>query len=105
MARKSFAEEINRYQLLVSGLMKNESELSLPIPASEFEQLVTDLVAEDRKQEDLKAQTQQSTERLNNLMKEIKEKSSRITSAIYAQYGKKSEKLEEFGIKPHKSRR
>ncbi len=37
------------------------------------------------------------------LLKELEGQSARITSAIYAQYGKKAEKLEEFGLKPWRS--
>ena len=51
----------------------------------------------------LKAKTQQSTERLNKLMKELRAKSARIISAIHSKYGKRSEKLEEFGLKPWRS--
>ncbi|MDY6934031.1 MAG: hypothetical protein SVZ03_07400 [Spirochaetota bacterium] len=105
MAKRSFAEEINSIQLMIAGMRKNESELSLPISIADFEQLVSDALAEDRRQEELKAETQQSTERLNKIMKGLKEKTSRITSAIYGQYGKKSEKLEDFGIKPWKTGR
>ncbi len=103
MTKKAFAEEINRYQILVSGLKKNETELSLPVKVSEFDKLVADAVAEDRVQEELKAKTQQSTERLKKLMKDLNETSARIVSAVYAQYGKKAEKLEEFGLKPWQS--
>ena len=103
MPKRAFAEEINSYQLLASGLKKNEKELHLPVKTPEFEKLTSDAVAEDRVQEELKAKTQQSTERLNKLLKELKEKSARIYSGLYAQYGKKSEKLEEFGIKPWKT--
>lgn len=54
-------------------------------------------------QEELKAKTQQSTERLKKLMKDLNGTSARIVSAVYAQYGKKAEKLEEFGLKPWQS--
>ncbi|MDY6934284.1 MAG: hypothetical protein SVZ03_08700 [Spirochaetota bacterium] len=102
MAKRSFADIINQYQILISGLKKNENELSLPIAIPDFEEHVSDAVEKDRQQEDLKAQLQQSTEQLTNLIKDLKEESSRLTSAIYSYYGKKSEKLEEFGIKPWK---
>ena len=103
MPKKAFAEKINSYQFLISGLKKNEKELSLPVKVAEFEKLVSDAVAEDRIQEELKAKTQQSTERLKKLLKDLEGMAARIVSAVYARYGKRSEKLEEFGLKPWRS--
>ena len=105
MAKRSYAELINIWDVLISGLKKNEKELSIPVKTADFEKAVNDARAEDKIQEELKAKTQQSTERLNKLLKDLKEKSARIVSGIHAQYGKKAEKLEEFGLKPFKSGR
>jgi Skp family chaperone for outer membrane proteins len=105
MGKSAYAELINRWDILISGLKKNEKELNLPVKTSDFEKLVNDARSEDKIQEDFKAKTQQSTERLNKLLKDLKEKSARIVSGVHAQYGKRAEKLEEFGLKPLKSGR
>ncbi|MBI4727549.1 hypothetical protein HY768_10110 [candidate division TA06 bacterium] len=90
---------------MLSGLKKNEKELALPVKIAEFAKLLDDARAEDKVQEELKAKTQESTVRLNKLMKDLKDNSARIISSLQGQYGKKNEKLEEFGIKPLKSGR
>ncbi|MEW6556872.1 MAG: hypothetical protein AB1349_05890 [Elusimicrobiota bacterium] len=100
MGKSAYAERINRYEVLISGLKKNEKELNLPVKTAEFEKLVSDAKAQDKLQEELKAKQQQATERFNALMNDLKEKSARLVSGIHAQYGKKAEKLEEFGLKP-----
>ena len=103
MPKRAFAEEINDYQLLLAGLKKNQKELSLAVRIPDFDKMVGDAVEENKVQEELKAKTQQSTQRLNKIVAGLKEQSARIYSGLYAQYGKKSEKLEEFGIKPWKT--
>jgi hypothetical protein len=54
------------------------------------------------KQEALKAQVQQTTRDLEGLMKEGRDLFSRLRFGVRTQYGLKSEKLTEFGMKPRR---
>ena len=51
-----------------------------------------------------KAQLQQMTQELGAKIGQMKALESRLRASLKGKYGAKSEKLEEFGIKPNRSR-
>ncbi|MEW6557934.1 MAG: hypothetical protein AB1349_11400 [Elusimicrobiota bacterium] len=104
MADRSFAGLIGLYEQMLAGLKANTKDLGdLPVKIAEFEEAIATVKSENSVQEDLKAKTQQSTERLKKYMSELKGFYARLSSSVYGKYGKKMEKLEEFGLKPWKS--
>ncbi len=104
MGRRSFSGLLGLYEQMLSGLKANAKELGeLPVKIADLEKAISTAKSENTVQEDLKAKTQQSTERLKKNLTDLKGLYSRLSSSVYGKYGKKVEKLEEFGLKPWKS--
>ncbi|MDO8735083.1 MAG: hypothetical protein Q7K21_08010 [Elusimicrobiota bacterium] len=104
MGRLSFSGLLGLYEQMLSGLKTNAKDLGeLPVKAADFEKAIAAAKSENTVQEDFKAKTQQSTERLKKDTADLKGLYSRLSSSVYGKYGKKVEKLEEFGLKPWKS--
>ena len=104
MAGRSFDGLLGLYEQMLSGLKANAKDLGeLPVKIADLEKAIADAKSENTVQEDLKAKTQESTERLKKVLADLKGLYSRLSSIVYGKYGKKVEKLEEFGLKPWKS--
>ncbi|MEW6557708.1 MAG: hypothetical protein AB1349_10190 [Elusimicrobiota bacterium] len=105
MARvKRFSELIGFFKLLIAGFKANASDFSsFQQDVKTLDSLISQAEMQNQKQEDAEAKYHQLTEELNRIMKDAKGLSARLTSAVYARYGKKSDRLEEFGLKAWKS--
>ncbi len=105
MPRQSFAERMAQWGLLKQGLTANAADLAfLEAERTQFTALLASLGTLDAQQEALKAQLQQVTQELDTKVGQATALESRLRASIKGKYGAKSEKLEEFGIKPTRPR-
>lgn len=105
MPRQSFAERMAQWGLLKQGLTANAADLAfLEAERTQCTTLLANLGTLDAQQEALKAQLQQTTQELGEKIGQMKALESRLRASLKGKYGAKSEKLEEFGIKPNRSR-
>jgi len=105
MPKQAFAERMARWGLLKQGLDANAADLTfLATECDQIAALAAHLAALEAEQAALKAQTQQVTQALYGKMDQMSELESRVRFSLKGKYGAKNEKLEEFGIKPHRPR-
>jgi hypothetical protein len=85
----------------MTGMQSNEADLKpLGLDPKELTALVDSIVQQDGVQERLKAELHDASQKLYSSRAELKEYISRAVSLLEGKYGKKSPKLQEFGIAP-----
>jgi hypothetical protein len=86
---------------LVKGGELNKIEIAKwDLRAAELQKLSDKFVAANALQEKLKGDLHQSTDDLSAVKKELQKEIGRWISVLEGQYGKTSEKLQDFGITP-----
>lgn len=100
---RSYGDTIVHYQGLLAGLKANAADFSgFQTELSNLETFTNEAVEKNLAQEEAAAKYHQLTDDLKKTMTNLKELSSRLESAVYAKYGKKNDKLEEFNLKAWK---
>lgn len=102
--KRDYAGVTEHYTMLLSGFKANAVDFTAyKEEIKKLEEQTKNAVAKNEEQEKAKAAFHQLSEKLNSILKELKQLTSRLESAIYAKYGKKNDKLEEFGLRAWKS--
>ncbi|MDI6740703.1 MAG: hypothetical protein QME74_10120 [Candidatus Edwardsbacteria bacterium] len=109
------AQSTADYQSTAQGLIKggeiNKAETTKwGLLSNELQKLLDRYTAADARQEKLKGELHQSTDDLTAVKMELSKEIARWVSVLEGQYGKRSEKLQDFSItprmlKPHKGPR
>jgi len=106
MASQTFPSETTSWGEMSVTVDVNKVDLAHLEPQRSRLAVVSDSAkATKLKQEALKAQVQQTTRDLEALMKEGRDLFSRLRLGVRTQYGAKSEKLTEFGMKPRRKQK
>jgi hypothetical protein len=101
MASQTFPSETTNWGQMATTVDINKVDLAHLEPQRSRLAVVADSAkATKLKQEAFKAQVQQTTRDLEALMKEGRDLFARLRNGVRTQYGLKSEKLTEFGMKP-----
>ena len=101
----SFADYFTNWTQLVAAINENAEELSfLTVPNANLEAVTSGARSLSTKQATLKAELTQTTKDLNTLLRNGKDLSSRLRSAVRGQLGLGSEKLLAFRIRPRRTR-
>jgi len=100
MPNQSFADIITDWQKLLATVVANKDDLqSLDAYRQQLEAEVTTAQDANMRQSTAKAETQQATRDLEGSLKRGHDLVDKLRFGIKARYGKRSEKLTEFGLK------
>src|SRR5204863_2711786 len=103
MASQTFPNETTGWGQIAVTVDVNKVDLAHLEPLRSRLAVVADTAKSTKlKQESFKAQVQQTTRDLEALTKEGRDLFSRLRFGIRTQYGARSEKLTEFGMKPRR---
>jgi hypothetical protein len=108
MPKRSFAQHLGVWDRLVASLERNADGAVLRNYQELYQQLkeAMDQAREAKKRQlQLRAATQQATRDLEAAIAKANDASVRLNSAVVGTYGRKSEKLAEFGLRPWRPRR
>jgi hypothetical protein len=106
MSKDSYAQTLTGWEELLAAIEANKSDLSPVDPYSvQLEAELSDLKAALARRSALRAELLQTTKNIRCYVALGKDLTIRIRGWIRSQYGHRSEKLAEFGIKPHRKRR
>jgi len=101
---KDFDEMLAAVGLRLDGFKKNAADFKeAKADIAQLEKRSADAKILNSEQEDLKAKLHQKSEQLNSVVKEIVSVEARLSSTVYGKYGKKNDKLEDFGLKSWQS--
>jgi hypothetical protein len=102
----SYAEVVNGWEEQLTAIEQNKSDLpQLEIPRQRLQAITTQIRAYSAEQATLTAAKQEATKRIYFLLAQGRKLSTVLRTAIREQYGNRSEKLAEFGLKPLRPRR
>jgi len=100
MPNQAFADVITGWQKLLATVTANKDDLqSLDGYRQQLEAEVTTAKEANLRQSAAKAETQQATRDLEGSLKRGHDLADKLRFGIKARYGKRSEKLTEFGLK------
>ncbi|MFL6258134.1 MAG: hypothetical protein ACJ76Y_00360 [Thermoanaerobaculia bacterium] len=100
MPNKAFADVITEWEKLLATVIANKDDLqSLDSYRQQLEAEVAAARAANLRQSAAKAETQQSTRDLEGSFKRGHDLADKLRLGIRSRYGKRSEKLTEFGLK------
>lgn len=100
MPNQSFADVITDWEKLLATVTANKDDLqSLDSYRQQLEAEVAGARSANMRQSAAKAETQQSTRDLEGSLQRGRELAEKLRMGIKIRYGKRSEKLTEFGLK------
>jgi hypothetical protein len=99
----SFAERLSRSAVMVTNAKANLPDVPyLADDVAALDQLVTDGRALESRQDDLRSQAQDNTQKMKVLIAQADKMRSRLTAGLQSKYGFTSETLLKFGVKVRK---
>jgi hypothetical protein len=106
MPKKSLPKILGDWEQLLAGVAANQGELPhVDVYRAQLDAEITDVRAVQSRRSALRAESLQSTRDLRSFAARGKDLATRIRAGIVLQYGPRSEKLVEFGMKPSRKRR
>jgi len=102
----AIADYVNDWQLLLTALIANASDLQPLEPwRQQLEIRLNEVQGFSSQEKASRAERQLSTQRRRSALTEGKELASRLRSGVKLTYGGKTEKLVEFGVAPIRPRK
>ncbi|MEO6192880.1 MAG: hypothetical protein ABIS20_07715 [Thermoanaerobaculia bacterium] len=106
MSKKSLPKTLAAWEQLLAGVEANQGELPhVDVYRAQLDAEITDVRAVQSRRSALWAESLQSTQDLRSFAARGKDLAVRIRAGIVLQYGPRSEKLVEFGMKPTRKRK
>jgi transcription elongation GreA/GreB family factor len=106
MPNKSLPKTLGTWEQLLAGVVANQGELPhVDAYRAQLDAEIMDVRAVQSRRSALWAESLQSTRDLRSFTARGNELAVRIRAGIVLQYGPRSEKLVEFGMKPSRKRR
>jgi hypothetical protein len=103
MAKATYAAVIREWEKLMTTVAANKEELPfLDEGRGQIAKIVEDLKAATDRQSTFRAQFQQATRDVEELLVTGKDLATRLRNGVRMQYGLKGEKLVEFGLQPRR---
>jgi predicted nucleic acid-binding Zn-ribbon protein len=101
MSTNRFIDHLAAWDLLVATLKARQHDIPyLESHRTQLEAAVADLRALQSTRDELAMQLQQGTQTLRAIVAQAEDLASRLRSAVRGHYGRHSDKLREFGLKP-----
>jgi hypothetical protein len=96
----SFAERLSRSAVMVTNVKANLAEVPyLTDDLAELERMVGEGRAFESRQDDLRSQAQDNTQKMKVLISQVDKLRSRMAAGLQSKYGFTSETLGKFGVK------
>jgi transcription elongation GreA/GreB family factor len=106
MPKKSLPRTLGTWEQLLAGVAANQGELPhVDVYRAQLDAEITDVRAAQSRRSALQAESLQATQDLRSFAARGNDLAVRIRAGIVLQYGPRSEKLVEFGMKPNRKRR
>jgi hypothetical protein len=105
-SRKSRAKTMAAWEELLAGVAANQGDLPhVDVYRAQLGVEMADVKASHSRRSALQAEALKATQDLRSFLARGNDLAVRIRAGIYLQYGPRSEKLVEFGMKPNRKRR
>lgn len=106
MARTSFADTATDWERLIANVVNNKDDLqSLEPYRTQLETELAGARTASLRQAAAQAEAQQATRDLEGFLQRGKDLAERLRTGVISRYGRRSEKLAEFRIKPLRPRK